>query len=129
MEVPRLGGQIGAVAAGLRHSHSNGGSTSVTYITAHGKAGFLTHRARPETEPESPCILVGFVTAEPQREIQLGPDLFAESIRLQNGDDNTQFLVPCGEMVSLKIPQEGDSTQLKGTIIIQLENAFAGQVN
>ena len=39
---------IGAVAAGLCHSHSNTGSElSVTYTTAHGNVGSLTHWARP----------------------------------------------------------------------------------
>ena len=39
-------GQIGAVAAGLHHSHSNAGSDPPlhpTPHTAHGKAGSLTH--------------------------------------------------------------------------------------
>ena len=34
-------GQIGALVAGLRHSHSN--TRSATYTTAHGHAGSLTH--------------------------------------------------------------------------------------
>jgi len=34
-------GPMGAVAAGLRQSHSNVGSS--TYTTAHGNAGSLTH--------------------------------------------------------------------------------------
>ena len=36
---------IGAVAAGLLHSHSNAGSkpTSATYTTAHRNAGSFTH--------------------------------------------------------------------------------------
>ena len=38
-------GLIGAVAASLYHSHSNMGREppSVTYTTAHGNAGSLTH--------------------------------------------------------------------------------------
>ena len=43
-------------------------STS-TYTTAHGNAGSLTHRARPEIEPASSWILVGFITTEPQWEL------------------------------------------------------------
>ena len=35
-------GQIGAIAAGMYHSHSNA-ATSVTYTTAQGNAGSLTH--------------------------------------------------------------------------------------
>ena len=48
-------GQIGATAASLYHSHSNTGS--------------LTHWARPGIEPTSSCILVGFITIEPQQEL------------------------------------------------------------
>ena len=38
-------GRTGATATGLRHSHSNVGiqAASVTYTTAHGNAGSLTH--------------------------------------------------------------------------------------
>lgn len=52
------------------------------------------------------------------------PELFTEFIQLQNGDDDTQFPSPSGEMVRLKLPQEKDTTQLKGTIIIQLEKCL-----
>ena len=41
---------------------------SVTYTTARGKAGSLTHWVRSEIKPVSAWILVGFVTAEPQWE-------------------------------------------------------------
>ena len=51
-------GRIGAVATGLRHSHSNARS--------------LTHGARPGIEPTSSWILVRFVIAEPQGELQRG---------------------------------------------------------
>ena len=51
-------GWIGAVATGLRQSHSN---ASATYTTAHGNAGTLTHWARAGTEPETSWFLVGFV--------------------------------------------------------------------
>ena len=63
--------QIRAAAAGLHHSHSNTGSEprSVTYTTAHGNAGSLTHRSRPGIEPESSWIWSGLLTAEPQREL------------------------------------------------------------
>ena len=36
-------------------------ATSVTYTTAHGNAGSLTHRARPRIEPATPLFLVGLV--------------------------------------------------------------------
>ena len=48
-------GRIGAVAAGLHHSHSNAGS--------------WTHWVRPGIEPATSWILVGFVTTEPWREM------------------------------------------------------------
>ena len=42
------------------------------YTTAHGNAGSLTHCTRPGIEPASAWILEGFITAEPQWELQLG---------------------------------------------------------
>ena len=42
---------------------------SVTYTTAHGNPRSLTYWSRPGIEPTSLWILVGFVTAEPQREL------------------------------------------------------------
>ena len=50
-------GQIGAVA--------------VTYTTAHGNTGSLTHWARPGIEPASSWILVRFMSTEPWRELRL----------------------------------------------------------
>ena len=47
---------------------------SVTYTTAHGNAGSLTHSERPGIEPASSWILVRFVSAEPRWE--LPKDLF-----------------------------------------------------
>ena len=41
----------------------------MTYTTAHGNAGSLTHSAKPEIEPASSWILVGFVSAVPQQEL------------------------------------------------------------
>ena len=43
-------------------------SVSVTYATVHGNAVSLTHLARPEIEPASSRILVGFISSEPRRE-------------------------------------------------------------
>ena len=65
-------GLIGAVAAGLRQSHSN--TRSKPYLrptphTAHGNARSLTHWMRPGIKPEFSWILVRFVTAEPQWEL------------------------------------------------------------
>ena len=45
-------------------------AASVTYTTAQGNAISLTHWARPGIKPTSSWILVGFVTTEPQRELQ-----------------------------------------------------------
>ena len=44
-------------------------SESVTYTTAHGNTGSLTHSVRPGIKPPSSWILVGFVTTEPQWEL------------------------------------------------------------
>ena len=41
----------------------------MTYSTAHGNAGSLTHRVRPGIELESSWILVRFISAEPCREL------------------------------------------------------------
>ena len=56
MEVPRLGVEFEP--------------TSSTYTTAHSNTRSLTHRARPGIEPISPWILVGFISAAPQQELQ-----------------------------------------------------------
>ena len=42
---------------------------SAIYTTAHSNARSLTHWARPEIEPASSWMLVGFVTNEPQWEL------------------------------------------------------------
>ena len=44
-------------------------AASVTYITAHGNTGFLTHWAGPGIEPVSSWIPVRLVAAEPQKEL------------------------------------------------------------
>ena len=43
-------------------------AVSTAYTTAQGNTGSLTHRARPEMEPASSWILVGFITTEPPQE-------------------------------------------------------------
>ena len=53
-------GQIGAVATGLRHSHSNASqipAKTATYITSHGNARSLIHWARPGIEPASSLMV------------------------------------------------------------------------
>ena len=42
---------------------------TAAYITAHGNAGSLMHRARPGIEPASSRILVGFISTESQKEL------------------------------------------------------------
>ena len=46
-------------------------AASVTYTTAHGNAGSLTHGARPGIEPATSWFLVGFVSTAPQWELPL----------------------------------------------------------
>ena len=60
-------GTIGAAAAGLHQKHSN--AVTVTYTTAHGNAGSLTHWARPGVKPATSWFLVGFVSAAPRWEL------------------------------------------------------------
>ena len=57
-------GKITAVATanGIR-------SLSVTYTTARGNGGSLTHQARPGIEPTSSWIQIGFITAELRHEL------------------------------------------------------------
>ena len=71
-------GRIQAAAGGLHHSHSDARSkpTSVTYTTAHGNTGSLTHWARPGIKPESSRILVRFISTAPQWELPGWSSLF-----------------------------------------------------
>ena len=64
-------GWVGTAAADLHHSHRNSGSRamSATYTTAQSNVGSLTHWVRPGIKPISLWILVGFISAEPQREV------------------------------------------------------------
>ena len=67
-------GQIRAAAAGLHHSHSNARSKPhlepTPQLTA-APARFLTHWARPGVESASSWMLVIFIYAEPQWELQV----------------------------------------------------------
>ena len=54
-------GRIRAAGASLHHSHSNVGSESSLWPTAHGNARPLTHWTRSGMEPTSSWILVGLV--------------------------------------------------------------------
>ena len=69
-------------------------AASVTYTTAHGNAGSLTHWARPGIKPASSWILVTFVSAAPWREL---PDVFfllfpTHSLEGQHGPSATVSL-------------------------------------
>ena len=57
-------GQRGAAAAALHHSHSNTRS--------------LTHSSGPGIKPASSQMLVGFIAAEPQRDLLLWSFLMVE---------------------------------------------------
>ena len=62
MEVPRLGVEWSCSRWSTPESQQLGiPATSVTYITAHGNAGSLTHWARPGIEPAFSWILIAFV--------------------------------------------------------------------
>ena len=65
-------GQIGVVAASLYHSYSKHQiwAISTTYTIAHGNARSLTYWVRTGIKPTSSWLLVGFVTTEPQWELQ-----------------------------------------------------------
>ena len=77
-------GWIGAVAAGLRHSHSSVGiqAASANYTTVHGNTGSLTHWARKGIKPASSWILVGFVSTEPWWELLNSSFALAKGWRL-----------------------------------------------
>ena len=63
-------GRIATAAASVHQTQQHQiQPTSVTYTTAHGNDGSLTHWARLGIKPTSSWILVGFVTTEPWREV------------------------------------------------------------
>ena len=72
MEVPRLGVKLELqLPAYSTATAMPDGVTSVTYTTAQCNAGsLLTHWMGPGIKPSSSWILVGFVSAEPQQELQ-----------------------------------------------------------
>ena len=68
MEAPRLGVKW-SCSCGPMPQPRQIWATSGNYTIAHGNTGSLTHWARSGIKSESSWILVGFVTAVPQREI------------------------------------------------------------
>ena len=73
MEAPRLGVQS-AAAAGLRHSHSN---TDPSH-----NARSLTHWTRLGIKPLSSCMIVSFISPEPQLEL---PKIFCGFMQPTSG--------------------------------------------
>ena len=72
MEVPRLGVEWELqLPAYTTATATRDPAVSVTYNTAHGSAGSPTHGARPGIQPVLSCILVGFITTEPQQELPM----------------------------------------------------------
>ena len=69
MEVPRLGVQSKLQLPAYATATAMPDPRSATYATAHGNAESLAHRGRPGIESMSSWILVGFITAVPQREL------------------------------------------------------------
>ena len=70
-------------------------AASVTYTTAHGNTSSLTHWVRPGVKPSSSWILVGFVTAEPQWELQSIVNLNVVIISsLQQNDSVNRYTYP-----------------------------------
>ena len=62
LEVTRLGVKLSYSCHPTPQPQQRGiRATSVTYTTAHGNAGSLTHLARPGFKPVSSWILVGFI--------------------------------------------------------------------
>ena len=65
-------GQIGAVATGLRHSHSNMGSELCLQPTPqHSNARSLTQAARPGIVPAASHLLLRYVSAEPEQDLPI----------------------------------------------------------
>ena len=64
-------GRIGAVAAGLHHSHSKAGSEQHLWLTLQLTAtpDPLTNWASSGIKPAPSWMLVGFITTEPRQEI------------------------------------------------------------
>ena len=52
-------------------------AVAVTYTTAHGNIGSLTHWVRPGIEPTSSWMLIRFVSAEPWQELQKSSPYFS----------------------------------------------------
>ena len=66
MEVPRVGVQLE-----LQPQQRRIWATSATYSTCQGNVGSLTFWVRPGIKPAPSWILVRFVSAAPQRELQI----------------------------------------------------------
>ena len=62
-------GRIGAVAAGLYHSHIRFKPRLPSTPAAHGNAGSLTQRAEARDQTATSWFLVGFLSAAPRGEL------------------------------------------------------------
>ena len=70
MEIPKLGNESEVQLPAYTTQHQIR-AMSATYTAAHGNARSLTPQTRPGIKSMSLWMLVGFVTAEPQQELQL----------------------------------------------------------
>ena len=70
MEAPGLGIQLELPLPATATAKQDPSHKCATDTTAQDNARSLTQWARPGIEPKSSWILVGFVTAEPQLELQ-----------------------------------------------------------
>ena len=98
----QAGGQIGAVAAGLHHSHSNMGS--------------LTHWARPRIKPATSWLLVRFSSAAPRRQLPF-IYLFICSLIIR---------VSCW-VVQNRFPEKGEVKHVFLNTLLVYELLFRGQ--
>ena len=91
---------IRATAAGLQPQPQQLGIqvVSVTYTTAQGNAGSLTHGARPGVEPASSWILLRFATSEPHWELPRLSLMFTSLMGLLQG---AGLMTPTGRMYSV----------------------------
>ena len=71
MEVPRLGSNWSCSPWPTPQPQQHGiWAASMTYTTAHGNAGPLTHWARPGMQPTTSWFLAGFISTVPRRKLR-----------------------------------------------------------
>ena len=120
MEVPRLGvDQSCSCRPTPEPQQCQIQAVSATYTTAQGNTGSLTHGARPGIEPTSAWLLVRFVSAVPQWELQALATLW-------NGYWCALGRVPsltntCKPSTSLPLPS---NSELHAAKVLGASNAF-----